>query len=537
MGLIMRFIQLLANSVASGVTYVAAAGNEGQDAGSFVPASFPEVITVSAIVDTDGKCGSLGFTTSAGDDDTLADFSNYGSVVDIAAPGVLVKTTSRGGSTASFSGTSASTPHVTGAAALYESTHSGVTPSGIRDALRSSGSTASTVCDGKGHGYFTGDKDSSAEPLLYVANGSPPTDSTPPTVVSTNPSSSATGFPITSSITATFSEAVQPATVTTSTYTLKNSAGTSIAGTVSISPDNKVATFDPTVTSLTASTSYTATITTGVKDTTGNAMTSAKSWSFTTAAASDTTPPTVTSTNPASGATGVTATSSITATFSEAVQPATVTTSTYTLKNSAGTSIAGTVSISPDNKVATFDPTVTSLTASTSYTATITTGVKDTTGNAMTSAKSWSFTTAAASDTTPPTVTSTNPASGATGVTATSSITATFSEAVQPATVTTSTYTLKNSAGTSIAGTVSISPDNKVATFDPTVTSLTASTSYTATITTGVKDTTGNAMTSAKSWSFTTAAASDTTPPTVTSTNPASGATGVTATFINYSYI
>ena len=200
-----------------------------------------------------------------------------------------------------------------------------------------------------------------------------------------------------SSITATFSEAVQPATVTTSTYTLKNSAGTSIAGTVSISPDNKVATFDPTVTSLTASTSYTATITTGVKDTTGNAMTSAKSWSFTTAAASDTTPPTVTSTNPASGATGVPATSSITATFSEAVQPATVTTSTYTLKNSAGTSIAGTVSISPDNKVATFDPTVTSLTASTSYTATITTGVKDTTGNAMTSAKSWSFTTAAAS--------------------------------------------------------------------------------------------------------------------------------------------
>ena len=125
----------------------------------------------------------------------------------------------------------------------------------------------------------------------------------------------------TSSIAATFSEAVQPATVTTSTYTLKNSAGTSIAGTVSISPDNKVATFDPTVTALAASTSYTATITTGVKDTTGNAMTSAKSWSFTTAGASDTTPPTVTSTNPASGATGFPISSSITATFSEAVQP------------------------------------------------------------------------------------------------------------------------------------------------------------------------------------------------------------------------
>ena len=299
----------------------------------------------------------------------------------------------------------------------------------------------------------------------------------------------------------TFSEAVQPATVTTSTYTLKNSAGTSIAGTVSLSPDNKVATFNPTATALAASTSYTATITTGVKDSAGNPMTSAKIWSFTTAAASDTTPPTVASTIPASGAAGVTATSSITTTFSEAVQPATVTTSTYTLKNSAGTSIAGTVTLTNGN-LATFDPTST-LAASTSYTATITTGVKDSAGNPMTSAKIWSFTTAAASDTTPPTVASTIPASGATGVTATSSITATFSEAVQPATVTTSTYTLKNSAGTSIAGTVTLTNGN-LATFDPTST-LAASTSYTATITTGVKDSAGNPMTSAKIWSFTTA--------------------------------
>ena len=93
-----------------------------------------------------------------------------------------------------------------------------------------------------------------------------PGDTIPPTVTGANPGGGATGFPITSSITATFSEAVQPATVTTSTYTLKNSAGTSIAGTVSISPDNRVATFDPT-SSLVPSTSYTATITTGVKDT------------------------------------------------------------------------------------------------------------------------------------------------------------------------------------------------------------------------------------------------------------------------------
>src|SRR6476659_10564757 len=163
-----------------------------------------------------------------------------------------------------MSGTSMATPHVTGAAALYKSLHPGATPSDIKNALLSSGSTPSTVCDGNGHGYFTGDKDSIAEPLLYVASSSS-VDATPPTVTSTNPASGATGFPVASSITATFSEAVQPATITTSTYTLKNSAGTPIAGTVSISPDNKVATIDRSY-FLIASTYYTGTSSSALKD-------------------------------------------------------------------------------------------------------------------------------------------------------------------------------------------------------------------------------------------------------------------------------
>ena len=158
-------------SVAAGVTYTAAAGNEGINAASVFPASFPEVIAVSAIVDTDGKCGGISpISTTAGKDDTLASFSNYGSVVDLAAPGVLIKTTAKGGSYTTFSGTSVSTPHVTGAAALYKSEHPGATPSEVRTALRNLGSTSSTVCDGKGHGYFKGDRDSYHEPLLYVGS-------------------------------------------------------------------------------------------------------------------------------------------------------------------------------------------------------------------------------------------------------------------------------------------------------------------------------------------------------------------------------
>jgi len=166
------------NSVSAGVTYAAAAGNDDKDALTVIPASYPEVIAVSAIVDTDGKCGGLSSSTTAGNDDTLADFSNFGSVVDIAAPGVLIKSTARGSSyTNSFSGTSASTPHVTGAAALYSSENPNATPSDIRNALRNSGSSPATICDGNGHGYFTGDPDNSAEPLLYVGTSSAATGS------------------------------------------------------------------------------------------------------------------------------------------------------------------------------------------------------------------------------------------------------------------------------------------------------------------------------------------------------------------------
>src|SRR4029079_3571694 len=155
-----------------------------------------------------------------------------------------------------------------------------------------------------------------------TASTTPPPDNTPPTVTSTTPSGGATGVAVTSSITATFSELLQPATVSTSTFTLKDSADTPIAGAVSL--NGLVATFVP-ASSLSPSTPYTATVTTGVKDIAGNFLTPAKSWSFTTASTTpppDNTPPTVTSTTPSGGATGVAVTSSITATFSEAVQPA-----------------------------------------------------------------------------------------------------------------------------------------------------------------------------------------------------------------------
>ncbi len=158
------------NAVKAGITFVVSAGNSGNDASTFSPANNPNVIAVSAIGDSDGKCGGTGPNTGYGRDDALASFSNYGAVIDIAAPGTKIYSTYKGNTYATMSGTSMASPHVAGAAALYEASHPGVSPSEVRNALLSKGAAPSTICDGKGKGYFTGDKDSYRERLLYVRN-------------------------------------------------------------------------------------------------------------------------------------------------------------------------------------------------------------------------------------------------------------------------------------------------------------------------------------------------------------------------------
>jgi subtilisin family serine protease len=160
----------ITNSVAAGVTYVVAAGNSAKDAQTFSPANHPDVIAVSAMVDTDGKCGGLGTSTSYGADDTFASFSNFGSVVDMAAPGVNIYSTYKSGTYATLSGTSMASPHVAGAAALFKASNPSASPLDVKNSLISNGSTSSTVCDGNGFGYFSGDPDGIAEPLVYARN-------------------------------------------------------------------------------------------------------------------------------------------------------------------------------------------------------------------------------------------------------------------------------------------------------------------------------------------------------------------------------
>ena len=106
-------------------------------------------------------------------------------------------------------------------------------------------------------------------------------------------------------------------------------------------------------------------------------------------------------------------------------------------------------------------------------------------------------------DTTPPTVSSTSPASNATGVAVDSTISATFSEDMNSSTINTSTFTLSDSDGNNVSGTVSFGCCDKTATFTPS-SNLAYSTTYTATITTGTKDMGENPLTSDYLWTFTT---------------------------------
>jgi subtilisin len=117
--------------VDKGVIFAMAAGNDGRE-----KTPYPIALSVSAIADFDGLGGGAGSPTCRTDeDDTLANFSNHGPNVRIAAPGVCIRSTWNDGSYNTISGTSMATPHVTGAVALYlhaNKTKPATTATGVR---------------------------------------------------------------------------------------------------------------------------------------------------------------------------------------------------------------------------------------------------------------------------------------------------------------------------------------------------------------------------------------------------------------------
>jgi methionine-rich copper-binding protein CopC len=333
-----------------------------------------------------------------------------------------------------------------------------------------------------------------------------PPDTTPPTVTTTAPAANASNVSVSTTVSATFSEAIQSGTAV---ITVKDPAQNVISGTTTFASNS--ATFTPT-SALANSTTYTVTIS-GAKDLANNTMTDS-AFSFTTASLADTTPPSVTTTAPAANAANVSVSTTVSATFSEAIQSGSA---VITVKDPAQNIIPGTTTFASNS--ATFTPT-SALANSTTYTVTIS-GAKDLANNTMTDS-AFSFTTASLADTTPPTVTTTAPAANATNVSISTTVSATFSEAIQSGSA---VITVKDPAQNIIPGTI-VQGSNS-ATFTPS-SPLSYSTTYTVTVS-GATDLAGNTMTDS-TFSFTTIAPPDLTPPTITSTTPAADATGVSPT-------
>lgn len=216
-------------------------------------------------------------------------------------------------------------------------------------------------------------------------------DVTAPRVTSTVPANNAANVPRNRKANATFSEAMAPATINGTTFTVTEDGVPLVGGTVSYSGFNAV--FAP-AGGFGANKTIVATISTGATDLAGNAMKSAYSWTWTTdPVVLDATAPTVTVVNPADLATGVSVNSAVHATFSEAMNPSTITAANFSV---AG--ITGTVSFDSGSSIATLSPT-SPLAANTTYTATVkggVGGVEDLAGNPLLADKVWTFTTGAA---------------------------------------------------------------------------------------------------------------------------------------------
>jgi hypothetical protein len=369
------------------------------------------------------------------------------------------------------------------------------------------------------------------------------TPAVPPAVTSVTPTSGATGVPASVAPAVTFSQAVTPGTVS---FTVVDSGGNPVAGAVSFSSGDTVATFTPT-NSLAAGVTYTATVS-GAQNASGTPMSGPYSWNFTITGPAcpcsiwqDGTPTgSSQSDDPNAQTLGLqfrASSSGFIAGVRFYKEPDDTGTHIGSLWSSAGTLLAtGTFT----NETASgwqqldFSAPV-AVTAGTTYVASYFTptgypagdpgGLASAVINGPLTAlagggvyaygSSNTFPTSTYNDNnywvdvvysqaagaTPPVVTTVSPGSGSTGNAASVAPSATFSQPVTPGTV---SFTVTGSGGSSVAGTVSFNSADTVATFTPS-SSLAGSTSYTATVS-GAQNASGTAMTSSYSWSFTTGA-------------------------------
>jgi LmbE family N-acetylglucosaminyl deacetylase len=407
----------------------------------------------------------------------------------------------------------------------------------------------------------------------YVKGTESGSDTTPPTVASVTPQEGATNVSLGTSVSATFSETIAPASVTGTSFVLRAPGGNAVSAT--LSANGGTATLQPNA-PLAGSTTYTATLlsgSNGIKDVAGNALASDFSWSFTTADgptcpcslwAPNATPQIAADANSTSYELGVRFQSDV-AGYITGIRfykgPGNTGTHVGHLWTNGGTQMAAatfTDETATGWQQVTFGTPV-AISANTPYVASyfdpaghfaldrpyfttahdnaplhaLADGAAGTNGvynvgqgfpsESFQSSNYWVdvvFVSSLGPDTTAPTVQGTTPANGAGNVSLGTSVSATFSETIAPASVTGTSFVLRAPGGNAVSAT--LSANGGTATLQPNA-PLAGSTTYTATLlsgSNGIKDVAGNALASDFSWSFTTAVV-DTTAPTPILTFPA----------------
>ncbi|MGZ3921564.1 MAG: Ig-like domain-containing protein [Bacteroidia bacterium] len=319
-----------------------------------------------------------------------------------------------------------------------------------------------------------------------------------PVVESTSPSDNAVNVPLNATITVTFNENMKASTIAQA-FTLSGPGN--VSGTIIYDGTTPTMSFVPSA-PLSANTTYTGRVSVAAKDPMGNALQKDYTWSFKTGSP-DVTAPLVIFTDPINNQTGIVLNKIVSAKFNEPMNPATLSNLTFLLKEGVNT-VQGTVSYSGTTTY--FSPTA-NLLPGTLYTGTITTGAKDVSGNALANNYVWSFTTGT-STLQAPTVIYTNPVNNANNVPFNQIVTATFSDPMDPATISGSTFLLKE-GNNIVAGSVTYA--GTTASFTPAANLIPGAT-YMATITTGAKNLAQTPLNNNYVWTFSTIANATLTP-------------------------
>jgi len=354
-------------------------------------------------------------------------------------------------------------------------------------------------------------------------------DNSGPTVTSINPENGATNVSNNNAITVTFSEEINPVSLNTqgvSNIRVSNNAGL-VDANVNYSGNTII--FRPKAL-LADNSTYTVSLTANITDLAGNKMDADYSWKFTTGVTRDREIPTVTSVYPEDNSESVATNTAIVARFSEAMDPHSINAESVTITDEEGNTVVGVMKTMGAS--VTFRP-IQSLAFSTNYIVTISNQVADLATNPIEEAFIWRFSTSTEEDTTKPTITSTVPASSSNFAPTNRGLIVTFSETMDLESINSSTFYMTDTSGKKISGNINYAGDTVI--FMPND-NLEFSRSYIATVTTDVRDMSGNTLGLIHSWSFTTSSEIDTTAPQINSTLPANDTLAVNNTVITINF-